>query len=296
MILSNLLNDRVCPHHYQYDARLVPLLDFQLEQLDLPELQTPIREMVVTERPRRPQTPELLQRLQRALTPCRHQDWLARRGMSAEDIYALDHRRLGRQDLLDLHILPDDHILELHGERPVDGPVFLDWRHGELAGVCVRNASTDRDFARDAKYTFSNYGWFLEGYDLYEHHDRVILTEGVFDALALRQHGYNAIALGTCSPTSQQLACLTAKFKTLAVCFDNDLHGHYGAYAVSRLLRVQALLTDQKDAACCVERGLPLRLRPVSREELRQMLLGEIAEYNQMIIEGGVPQRPLPYN
>ena len=184
----------------------------------------------------------------------------------------------------------------MHGERLVEGPVFLDMRDGQLVGVCVRNASTDLEFVNDAKYTFSNYGWFLYGYDIYDGRQEVLLVEGVFDAIALRRLGYPAIAFGSAMPHPFQLACVLWKYRKLRVCFDNDFHGHLGAYVTSKLLNVPIVMTELKDPSCYVETRTPIRFRSVERDALREMLLVEIADYNRAIDDGVRLIRPLPYN
>lgn len=297
MNMSNLINDRVQLDLYQLDPVLLLVLDFKATQLDLPAVNCPEVYRYVTDRKRNQQTPELLERLQQALVPCRHQDWLARRQIAdCTDIYSIDHAKLSIQDLLDLNIYPDDHILDDHGLRLVDGPVFPDIRNGRLVGVCVRSAASDLAFVADAKYTFSNYGWYLDGYDRYQPDDDVIIVEGVFDAYALRHYGYNAIAVGCCQPQSYQLACLRYKYRNLSVCLDNDLHGYYGAYCVSRLLDIPIWLPELKDISCSFETNRPLKLRPITPTDLYQQLTIEIADYNASIAAGKQPKRPLPYN
>lgn len=297
MILSNQINYRVCSRHYRYDPKLIILMEFMIEQAKIPDIDLPIVEMRVRERQRNQQTTKLLRRLESALIPCKHREWLERRNIhDHSDIYSIDISKLSKQDLLDLYIFPDDHILELHRPRIIEGPVFLDRRDGELAGICIRNVSSDLEFVKDAKYTFSNFGWFLFGYDLYESNDDVFLTEGVFDALALRHHGYKAISVGSCMPHPFQLACLLYKYKNLSVCFDNDVHGYIGAYLVSELLRAPVYLPKLKDLAEHHETGGPLVLTEVTRSQLFSKMSIGISRYNEFVKDGGRLERPLPYN
>ncbi len=297
MILSNLINERVHEAHYPFDPVFRALLEYRVTTIDLPDIRNPETERMVNVRHRNKQTPQLLQKLQRALTTCKHTSWLNKRNVTnTSKIYGLDEKKLTQQDLLDLYIYPDDHILDDHGMRTVTGPIFLDTRNGELAGICIRNTSYDLDFVKDAKYTFSNFGWFLHGYDLYNADDEITLVEGVFDAIAMRHFGYNAIAIGACQPQLEQLACLRHKFNKFLICFDNDLHGHYGAYCTSKLLSAPILIPNKKDVSCYFESKTSPQLTQIPQSEVRAMLVSEIADYNTSIDHGFVPQRPLPYN
>jgi len=297
MILSNLVNERVHIDDYTCDPMVALFIEFLRSKLQLPYVAEREKYLLAAVHTRRQQTPSLMRRLRDALITCQHREWLANRNVrSTSGIYSIDYHRLSKQDLLDLHILPDDHILEVHGERVVDGPVFLDVRNGNLLGLCVRNVSDDLAFVCDAKYTFSNYGWFLYGYDLYGSGDEVYLTEGVFDALALRHYGYNAIALGTCHPQVMQLSVLKSKFDNLVICFDNDFHGRFGAYYTSCLIGAPVVFPSAKDVATHFEMGERPKLTRRPREELREAIYAEAAEYNRRLASGWIPERPLPYN
>jgi DNA primase len=125
---------------------------------------------------------------------------------------------------------------------------------------------------------------------------RFFLTEGVFDALALRHYGYNAIALGSCHPQNVQLSVLRSKYKRLTICFDNDFHGKCGAYYTSCLLNAPVAFPRYKDAAESFERSEDLILRTMPAKALRDAVFSEAAEYNRKIDDGWIPERPLPYN
>lgn len=301
--LSNTINYNIWQPHYQYDPTQIILYDYTTTKINLPEIREKPVYRLVTCRHRNDQTPELLQRLRDALCQCQHTDWLATRKITnTTGIYSINYNLLSEQDCLDLYLCPSDHILDEFGEHPIDGPVFLDTRNGELAGVCVRNVTTNLDYAGAAKYSFSNFGWFLFGYDLYDSDDEIVIVEGVFDALALRHFGYRAIAVGSCNPTAFQLACLQYKYSNISICFDNDFWGHYGAYVAATHLRCPILLPGQpgdtanKDPSCYHEAGISLELRPITIKELHQLLIEETAGYNKIIDSGQPLIRPLPYN
>lgn len=296
-ILSNSFNETVDLSNYEFDPALCVVMEYGLGAIDLPVVDCPSNQVAVRPYRRRPQSPDLMGRLVNALRPCQHVDWLARRGVrDTVDIYSIDHDQLSVQDLLDLYIFPEDHIIARHGFELVDGPVFLDVRNGKLVGVCVRNVSTNLAYAADAKYTFSNFGWFLYGYDLYGRSDEIMVVEGVFDALAMRSFGRPAIAVGSCNPHVFQLACLRRKFDNLTICFDNDFWGHYGAYVASTLLRAPVCMPRLKDVSCHLETGADLDLRSVSQSDLRDLVVAEIYDYNLIHAAGQSLSRPLPYN
>ena len=237
--------------------------------------------------------PQDLQRLQDCLMPAlpAHRDWLARRGV---DYPA--HSVVGLEDFeqVDLFIIPFDHVVLKHGFRPVDGPAFPDYREGRLAGICIRNVSTDQEFAADAKYTFSNYGWFLWGWDDCDPSKEVVLCEGVFDAIALRKLGHQAIAFGSAYPTPQQLAMVAKRFPKRIACFDNDFWGWYGAYVTCRCLGCEAFLPTGKDVAEQMERGVA-DLVGVGPEFLAGLVVEAIPGYNTAAAAGRLV-RTLPYN
>lgn len=225
-------------------------------------------------RTRGKQSLESLRRLESALIPCEFSEWLDFRRISDHSkIFSLDFSKLQVTDLYDFYICPDDVYLDRYGDRPVIGPVFADYRDGVLAGICIRNLSDEVDYVSDVKYTFSNYGWFIWGYDDYDSGDEVIVVEGVFDALAMRAFGYNAVAIGCCAPTPMQLAMLLYKFKNLRFCFDNDLAGYLGAYRVRLVLDVPiCTVVGFKDVAECWEAGLDLVLAELDRKDLRALI------------------------
>jgi Toprim-like len=296
-ILSNKINSDVYLFPYNLDVDLVIAIDDCRLCPELPEALQICEYKMVRERRRRPQTCELLQRLEDAIRPCRHEDWLRARGVvDMSDIYSIDYDALSTDDLLDLYLYPDDHILDSHGMRYVDGPVFLDRRDSLLAGVCVRNVSTDLKYVSDAKYTFSNYGWYLYGCDDCQPDDNVFLVEGVFDAIALRRHGYAAVAFGSCDPQPMQLACLVRRFHQFTICCDNDIHGHFAAYMISKIINAPICFTELKDPGCYLEHNSTPKLNYLTQLELRDMLVQEITERNVIIAAGTKFARPLPYN
>jgi len=124
----------------------------------------------------------------------------------------------------------------------------------------------------------------------------VYIVEGVFDALAMRHFGYNAIAIGSSYLHAFQFACLTHKFKRITVCFDNDFWGHYGAYATSKCLRAPICFPRLKDISCHFEAKIPLQLDYVNQVDLHNKLLIEIANYNRKVNNNMDFVRDLPYN
>lgn len=198
---------------------------------------------------------------------------------------------LEEQEMLDLNIIPDDHIIDIHGVKPIDGPAAYDWRNGDLAGMCIRNISSDLTFASDAKYTFTNYPWFIWGFDDYESTDTITITEGIFDAIALRRLGYKAIALGSAAPTPWQLACLVQKFQKFNVCFDNDLWGYAGAYIIGQCLQCPMLIVENtKDPGQILESD-GYQVRPIDCAGIHDLI-----DQSILTLQPTKPIRPLPYN
>ena len=245
---------------------------------------------------RNDQTSELLDRLSDTLKPCNavHSAWLLKRGIGLSGVYSIDYQALSEQDKLNLFLYPCDHILDNFGYKVVDGPCFCDFRNNKLVGVCVRNISTDLDWVAAAKFTISNYGHFLYGYDDYDSDDIVYIVEGVFDAIIMRKFGYNAIALASAFPSAFQLACLAYKFKNIRLCLDNDFHGWCGSYMVSLTIGWPIFSTELKDAGCYANSN-GLSLHEISRDILAGMVKTGTIEYNKMVACDGLV-RKLPYN
>lgn len=245
---------------------------------------------------RNDQTGELLEQLSAALIPCNetHSSWLSKRGIKSSGVYSINYQMLSEQDKLDLYLYPCDHILDSCGRRVIDGPCFCDFRNNKLVGVCIRNISTDLDWVAEAKFTISNYGHFLYGYDDYNSDDVVYVVEGVFDAIIMRKFGYNAIALASAFPSAFQLACLAYKFKNIRLCLDNDFHGWCGSYMVSLTIGWPIFSTELKDAGCYANSN-GLSLHEISRDILAGMVKTGTIEYNKMVACDGLV-RKLPYN
>ena len=151
--------------------------------------------------------------------------------------------------------------------------MFPDYRNGKLAGICIRNLSTEKEYVSDVKYAFSNFGWYIYGYDNYNPEDQVYITEGVFDAIALRAYGHNAIAIGCSNPSPMQLSMLLHKFKNLKICFDNDLAGYVGSLKCSIMLNIPIYTTiGYKDIAQCWEAEAELELAELSTKDLKILI------------------------
>lgn len=245
---------------------------------------------------RNDQTDELLERLSAALMPCdeTHSSWLSKRGIKSSGVYSINHQMLSEQDKLDSYLYPCDHILDEFGYKVVDGPCLCDFRNGKLVGICIRNISTDLEWVAAAKFTTSNYGFFLLGYDDYSPNDLVYVVEGVFDAIIMRKFGYNAIAVASAFPSAFQLACLTRKFKNLRICLDNDFHGWCGSLMVNRLLGSRIFFTGLKDAGCYAN-SAELIINEFDNDTLVDMVKTGAIAYNHAAASKGLT-RNLPYN
>jgi hypothetical protein len=282
-------NDLIHPDDYLLDATLLEKI---IKANDHIKLNKPQIEILAKVRTRSNQTRESLNRIQTALIQCQHTEWLQqiRKINNTSNIHSIDFAKLKITDLYDYYICPEDVYLDRHGERPVIGPVFPDYRNGKLAGICIRNLSAEKEYVSDVKYTFSNFGWYIYGYDNYHPEDQVYITEGVFDAIALRAYGHNAIAIGCSNPSPMQLAMLLHKFKNLKICFDNDLAGYVGSLKCSLMLNIPIHTTiGYKDIAQCWEAEAKLELAELSTKDLKIL----ISEYPKQENNGG---RDLRYN
>ena len=282
-------NDLIHPDDYLLDTTLLEKIIKANNHIKLNKPQIKILAKVRT---RSNQTRESLDRIQSALIPCQHTEWLQhiRKINNTSNIHSIDFTKLKITDLYDYYICPEDIYLDRHGERPVIGPVFPDYRNGKLAGICIRNLSTEKDYVSDVKYAFSNFGWYIYGYDNYNPEDQVYITEGVFDAIALRAYGHNAIAIGCSNPSPMQLAMLLYKFKNLKICFDNDLAGYIGSFKSSLMLNIPIHTTiGYKDIAQCWETEAKLELAELSIKDLKTL----ISEYPKPENNDG---RDLRYN
>jgi hypothetical protein len=239
---------------------------------------------------RNKQTQPLLRKLDSALIPCTHREWLNKRGIEVERAYSLDYEILNLQDMLDLYIIPGDHIVDRFGIKPIEGPVFDDRRNGKLFGVCIRNIATDLNYASAEKFTISNFGWYLNGYDLSGPNDEVYIVEGVFDAIAMRKSGFNAIAIASACPTPFQLACIMYKFNNIKLCLDNDLFGAIGAFMTHEATGFPIYQTELKDPGSYHDSNV--KLVEIQADELKYRLDHEIAEYNM----SDRKPRPMSYN
>jgi hypothetical protein len=284
-IVSNILNHNICKDHYTFDIdniiRLSYLLDLYRFDINYNKVAFYIT------RQRNTQTKELLTRLENALINCEYYEWLSKRGIY-DNMLSIDYNILSYQDKLDLYLYPEDYILDVFGDIIINGPAFVDYRNGELAGVCVRNITTDLALASTVKYTISNYGWFLYGYDLYSENDEIFIVEGVFDAIAMRKNGYNAIAIASVMPSAFQLGCLQYKFKNLNLCLDNDFWGRINSYIVSKATGIQSYLTLKKDPGEYINDTITLNKFDYTYDDL----IDQIKEYEQLELK----IRPLPYN
>ena len=106
-LLSNTINENIPIELYDLDfgqaIKLALAMDHVCPDIPVDKLQLECRE-----RPRNPQTPQLLSKLQHTLIPCQHTKWLQRRGVTdITGIYSIGEG-LSHQDLLDLYIYPND--------------------------------------------------------------------------------------------------------------------------------------------------------------------------------------------
>jgi hypothetical protein len=290
---SDVLCESVDLSLYDFDYNLCLEIATQSDKIDFGTLKNNQLHRVLCKR--NDQTDELLERLRSALIPCKYNYWLWRRGIKNDDksFCSIDYDKLSQQDMLDLFLYPMDHIITKHGMINLEGPAFCDYRNQRLVGIGVRNISMDLEWVSDAKFTFSNFGLFLFGYDYYNSDDLVYVVEGVFDVIKMRQSGYNAVALGSAFPTAFQLSCLLYKFKNLAMCLDNDFHGWCGSLVASEVLGLPIYTTVLKDAGS-YEYG-NIELRQIDKTELRQMVKDGAVKYNENFSRGSL-YRDLPYN
>lgn len=288
--ISNSYNLEVCYERYKYDLKTLERLLYAFESLRL-DLPTDTKLVKVIHRTRRMQTVESLTRLQQALIPCEHDKWLEekRRITEYSSINSLDFSKLKITDLYDFYIIPDDYYLDKYSCGPVLGPVFPDYRNSKLAGICIRNLSQDLEYVSDVKYTFSNFGWYLYGFDDYDSEDEVFIVEGVFDAISMRSAGYKAIAVGSSCPSPMQLSMLYYKYKHLRLCLDNDMAGCVGAYKIKSIIDIPAFIpVGMKDVSQFTEEQTPIKLIEVSVKDLKCL----ISHYKNNISQ----ERDLRYN
>jgi len=291
-LLSNSVNE-IPSYLYKFDYSTALALIFAIKQIQ-PEIKSKELFAKCVHRLRNKQTPELLHKLHQTLRPCIHQEWLAKRGVTdTSEIYSIGHG-LTHQDMLDLFIYPNDFILDYYQNEPITGPVFPDFRNGVLVGVCIRNISEDLGYAAAEKFTTSNFGWFLDGYDLYNSFDEIFIVEGVFDALAMRKHGYKTISVASSCPTALQLACLLYKFKKFNICFDNDFWGHVGAYTIGKMTGMPIFIPESKDPGICINSQMVLNR--IGIVALKRMMEKEMIKYQHDFDDGKILERPLPYN
>lgn len=251
------------------------------------------KQVLIKEYPRNKQNQESLNRIKGHFVKCKHGDWLSRRGINPDFAFSIDYENAITQDLLDYYVIPSDHIIEEFGLKVIDGPVFPDIRNGRLVGFCIRNVSNDLDYASAEKYTISNYGWFIYGYDWYKSDDEVYIVEGVFDAIKMVHNGYNAVALANAAPTPYQLSCLKRKFKNLRSCLDNDFWGDIGSYATYASTGIPIFKTVRKDPGSYIDDNI--ELFEVNPDDLLKKIVLEIPKYNDLV-ERDELKRDLPYN
>ena len=245
---------------------------------------------------RKHQTDEILIRLNNSLIKItdNHKSWLNKRHIDESIFHTIDYSKLSVQDKLDLFIYPSDHVIAEFGLIEVDGPAFCDYRNNQLVGIGIRNTSTNLDYVAASKYTFSNFGLFLWGFDDYDNNDTIYIVEGVFDAIVLRKFGYNAIATSNAWPTCIQLACIVQKYKNIIVCLDNDLHGWCGSYMCSKILGCRTYTTESKDIGEYATSN-HISLKEISQKELKHLISKNINSYNTTLLKNSL-HRQLPYN
>jgi DNA primase len=133
---------------------------------------------------------------------------------------------------------------------------------GELVSIKARAAQTDDypkylglgDTATQARYGFDriNDDSLVFGLDTAE--PELILCEGEFDAISMRQKGFKgAVAIGTCEATEAQVRQIIKKAIRATILFDADEAGIKGANKLAHLLLphmpVRIAKLDQNDPA-----------------------------------------------
>lgn len=79
----------------------------------------------------------------------------------------------------------------------------------------------------------NNYTFGLDSVDT----DNIILCEGEFDAISLRQKGFGgAVSIGTCSIRDKQVRDIRKKAKSVVILLDNDEAGRRGSEEIFSLL------------------------------------------------------------
>lgn len=229
------------------------------------------------------QSRELLDKVSGLLKPVESDSWLAARNIDVGNNF-ISHTRfldLTEQELLDLFVIPQDHIIDLFGMKKIEGLVFPDVREGKLLGICIRNCSDDKKWVAHAKFTFSNYGLYLYGLDQIDFNREIFLCEGVFDVLAFRKLGFQAIGFGSSSPSAYQLAYIKDHIKYPIICMDNDFYGWCGAYAARQCLKSEIVMSEHEDPAEEVFDFNSSKFNRIKPERLEEMIRLGIPEHNK---------------
>ena len=121
--------------------------------------------------------------------------------------------------------------------------------------ICIYKRSTkNKEFVIPKNI---NKGVYLLNFIIKEHITKVIVCEGIFDALVMWVYGFPAVALFGAGTTKYQIELLNKSgIRNFILMYDNDMAGRNGAEKFKKLIRKDVFVTDiimpkNKDCADC---------------------------------------------
>jgi hypothetical protein len=228
----------------------------------------------------------ILEKLYNQLKVITESKWLNNRGINNYyDISHTDFLDLTQQEMLDLYVIPHDYLIKKFGLRKVEGLVFPDIQNGKFYGICIRNTSDDLEWVAHTKFTMSNFGFFVYGIDDIDDNNETYLCEGVFDVLAYRSIGKQAICFASAYPTTYQMARIN-RIKNLVISMDNDFYGWCGAYLLSKVMNIKKIvLSKYKDPCETIIDNKCNEFQNVSCYEIEKLIINNIDDHNRKIDE-----------
>ena len=288
--MQSLSNSKSIPSaeqlkEYKIDPRLALVYISMLRSLKIFENIKCTRIPYETTTTRNLPTRELLDRTQQLLQPT-ESEWIQSRGIEGDFPNTDCLGSLTEQEALDLYVIPHDHVVARFGMRRVEGIIFPDIRDDKLMGICIRNTNADKEWAAHAKFTFSNYGLYIYGLDKIDTNEPVFLCEGVFDVLAFRKLGIQAIAFGSSSPSEYQITYVRQHIRYPMICMDNDFYGRCGAYALAKCLGLdKVIFSIHKDPAEEVFDTGDNKFSRIIIGDLEEMIVEGTPSHNKMLEE-----------